>query len=146
MIKNEKQYRMAKKKLDRWLKTLAQLLERAPSATESWLADEQAFGVRQEIEQLRAEITDYEETVSGKKNLPDLAVVAEIPHLLIRWRIARGLTQRELAKRLDVHENQIQKYEAENYSGASLHTITEIARILRDEQEGSTDRTQYSTG
>jgi HTH-type transcriptional regulator / antitoxin HigA len=54
------------------------------------------------------------------------------PQLLISWRIARHWTQRQLADRLGMHENQIQKYEAEDYSCASLETITRIAAILKE--------------
>jgi HTH-type transcriptional regulator/antitoxin HigA len=130
MIKNEKQYKVAKAKLERWLKTQGQLRHKASQP--DWLHSEQAFGVKQEISQLRREIKEYEDILSGKAKLPDPSLVTEIPHLLISWRIARHWTQRQLAERLGMHENQIQKYESEDYGCASLETITRIAAALKE--------------
>ncbi len=95
MIKNEKQHKMAKSKLNKWLKTQTQLQSTAVRKND-WLAKEQAFGVEQQIKQLRAEIIEYEETVAGNRKLLKLELVSEIPSMLIRWRIARHLTQRQL--------------------------------------------------
>jgi HTH-type transcriptional regulator / antitoxin HigA len=131
MIKNEKQHKIANAKLNKWLKTQAQLRDTTIVKTD-WLAKEQAFGVQQQIKQLRAEITEYEQTAAGKRKLPELELVFEIPSMLIRWRIARHLTQRELAKRAGIHENQLQKYEAEHYGCASYQTIAHIAQVLQE--------------
>jgi len=132
MIKNEKQHKIAQSKLNKWLKTQAQLRDTAVVKKTDWLAKEQAFGVGQQIKQLRAEITEYEQTAAGKRKLPELELVSEIPSMLIRWRIARHLTQRELAERAGIHENQLQKYEAEDYGCASYQTIAHIAQVLRE--------------
>ena len=131
MIKNEKQYKMAKVKLDKWLQTQMQLREGASVGQPDWIIEEQAFGIEQEIKQLQAEIAEYELTESGQQDLPDPTLVLDIPFLLIRWRIACRLTQKDLATRLGLHENQIQKYERENYGCASLETISRVANVLR---------------
>jgi HTH-type transcriptional regulator/antitoxin HigA len=54
----------------------------------------------------------------------------ELPIVLIEGRIAAGLTQRELGKRLDVPEQQIQRYEATLYAGVSLQRLQEVADVL----------------
>mgnify|MGYP003385013986 CR=1 FL=1 len=131
MIKNEKQYKMSRVKLDKWLLTQRQLHEGASADQPDWIAAEQAFGIEQQIKQLQAEISEYELTESGQQALPDLALVLDIPAVLIRWRIACHLTQKELATKLGLHENQIQKYERENYGCASLDTISRVATILK---------------
>jgi HTH-type transcriptional regulator / antitoxin HipB len=130
MVKNERQYKIAKVKLENWSKTLAQLPNNRRAST-NWLAKEQAFGVGQQINQLRAEIAEYDETASGKRKLPDLGLVSEIPSTLISWRIAHHLTQRELAERVGIHENQLQKYEAEDYGCASYQTIAHMRRFYK---------------
>jgi HTH-type transcriptional regulator/antitoxin HigA len=140
MIKNEKQYKVVKAKLERWLKSQGQL--RQKEAQNNWLAEEQAFGVKQEIVQLQAQIEEYEDIISGRTKLPDPSLILEIPHLLISWRIARRWTQRQLADRLGMHENQIQKYEAEDYGCASLETISRIAAALK-ESENSRRRANH---
>jgi HTH-type transcriptional regulator/antitoxin HigA len=63
--------------------------------------------------------------------LPALSsAVQHVPDLLIKYRIAKHLTQRELAQLLGLHEQQIQKYESTNYGAASLDTICRIADVL----------------
>ena len=140
MIKNERQYKISKSKLEKWLKTQKQLKKNLRNNIPDWLLAEQNFGTEQQIKQLKAEITDFEDTAAGTKSLPDPGLVDEIPYLLISWRIARRMTQRELADRAGIHENLLQKYEAENYGGASYNTIVHIAHVLKE--SGSS----YTTG
>jgi transcriptional regulator with XRE-family HTH domain len=40
------------------------------------------------------------------------------------------MTQKELAAKIGVQEQQIQRYEADRYASASLTRLTEIARAL----------------
>jgi len=131
MLKNEKQYNSAKAKLEKWRKAKKQLRKDGLAGQADWLVGEQAFGIDQQIKQLSAEVKEYEDTVSGKLKLPDPTLISEIPRFLISWRIARHWTQRELADRVGMHENQIQKYESEDYSCASLQTISNIAAALK---------------
>lgn len=49
---------------------------------------------------------------------------------LIKARIASGLSQRELADRLGLKEQQIQRYEADRYGSASLQRVQEIAQAI----------------
>jgi HTH-type transcriptional regulator/antitoxin HigA len=131
VLKNEKQYISAKAKLLKWLKTHEQLQSGASQGLPQWVIAEQNFSVEEQIEQLQVEIQEYEDTSAGKTELPDPSLVEKIPYLLISWRIARHWTQRDLAERVQMHENQIQKYESENYACASLQTISKIAEALR---------------
>lgn len=130
MIKNEKQYNSTKVKLQKWLATKEQALAGVAGEQPEWLVAEQLFGINEQIKQLTAEIEEYDETVSGKAKLPDPSLVSQIPLLLIKWRIARHWTQRDLAEQVGLHENQIQKYESENYGHASLQTVSKIAAAL----------------
>ena len=54
----------------------------------------------------------------------------ELPQALIQGRIAAGLSQKELAARLGLKEQQIQRYEATDYASASLTRVCEVARSL----------------
>jgi HTH-type transcriptional regulator/antitoxin HigA len=49
---------------------------------------------------------------------------------LIQARIAAGLSQAELATRLGIKPQQIQRYEATDYQSASLERVNEIMRVL----------------
>lgn len=51
-------------------------------------------------------------------------------HLLIALRIAQGLTQRELAQRLNVHESQVSRDERNEYFGITLERAGRILEAL----------------
>jgi transcriptional regulator with XRE-family HTH domain len=59
-----------------------------------------------------------------------IAIVECLPEALIDDRKKLGLTQRELAERLGVKEQQIQRYEATRYQSASLKRIVEVAEAM----------------
>lgn len=132
MIKNEKQYKIAKSNLEKWLKTLEQVRTMAQPSTPKWVVREQLLGTEEQVRQLKAELKEYEDTASGKRPLPDPSLIDQIPFLLISWRIARQLTQRQLAEKAGIHENLLQKYEADNYGCASYNTIMHIAHVLKE--------------
>lgn len=56
--------------------------------------------------------------------------VSEIGTYLIRARIASGMTQAELARRLDVSQPMVHKYEIAEYQGVSLQTLAKVAKAL----------------
>jgi ribosome-binding protein aMBF1 (putative translation factor) len=140
MIKNERQYRIAKANLEKWLKTLAQIKTVQQPETPDWVIAEQLKSIEEQVRQLQAELKEYDDTVSGVKKLPSPSVVGDVPSLLIAWRIARHMTQRQLAEKAGINENLLQKYEAENYGCAAFNTIAHIARILQDEEIGQTSQ------
>ncbi|CAN5511466.1 hypothetical protein BH11CYA1_BH11CYA1_50990 [soil metagenome] len=132
MLKNEKQYRSAKASLKKWRSNLDVLKARAESGVADWLVKEERFAIEQQISQLQAEIQQFDDIVEGKIQLSaPVSYVDALPTLLISWRLAKHLTQKQLAERVGIHENLLQKYESENYSCVSLHIIAKIARILQ---------------
>lgn len=135
MLKNEKQYRSAKASLNKWRDNLDVLKCRAESgAVAAWLIEEERFAIQEQIKQLQAEIKEFEDIVEGKTQLAKIASqVDALPSLLINWRLAKHLTQKQLAERAGLHENLLQKYESENYSCVSLHIISKIAHILESD-------------
>ena len=56
--------------------------------------------------------------------------LSSIPEALIKARIVKRWTQADLAKKLSLKEQQIQRYELSDYSTASINRITEIASAL----------------
>ena len=55
--------------------------------------------------QLKEEVESYERLKRGE--FDELENLRGLGHLLIALRIAQGISQRELARRLDVHESQV---------------------------------------
>jgi DNA-binding XRE family transcriptional regulator len=83
-----------------------------------------------QLEELKDKLIEYDLLRSGGCSVLSLDSLEELPQALIRARIASGLTQRELAERLGLKEQQIQRYEATEYASADLARVNEVARAL----------------
>jgi HTH-type transcriptional regulator/antitoxin HipB len=83
-----------------------------------------------EIESLREQIKHYEKLRDGHITSREITSLHDLPTALIEARIAAKLTQRQLAKRIGVAEQQVQRWEADEYSGVSIHRLQEIADAL----------------
>ena len=132
MIKNERQYRITRAQADRFSQTLHSLRQR-PGGTggmHSVIAKAQEDALRSQLVDLEDELREYESLKAGKFQLGELAIVADLPVVLIKARIAQGLSQRDLAKRLGLKEQQIQRYEATDYASASLTRIRQVVTAL----------------
>jgi HTH-type transcriptional regulator / antitoxin HigA len=57
-------------------------------------------------------------------------VILSLPEVLVEERKRLGLTQRQLAEKLGIREQQVQRYEATRYQSASLQRLIEIADAL----------------
>jgi plasmid maintenance system antidote protein VapI len=65
-----------------------------------------------------------------RREFDELANFRGFGHMLISRRIARGLTQRELAKRLGVHESQVSRDERNGYFGITLERAMRVLAAL----------------
>jgi transcriptional regulator with XRE-family HTH domain len=79
---------------------------------------------------LDAQLRDHEMLRAGQVAVVRVGSLAELPDALVRARIGGRLTQRELAERLGLKEQQVQRYEAEGYASASLSRLQEVMRAL----------------
>ena len=132
MIKNERQYRITKSQARRFSRALQSLRQREslPPETHPLIARAQVEAMESQLEDLKQELRAYEQLRSGNFDWPALDLVARLPHVLIKARIARGLSQRDLAHRLGLKEQQIQRYEATDYSTANLARIVAVVNAL----------------
>ena len=140
MIKNERQYRITRTQAERFARTLDGLRERSEGTDgiHPLIAQAQVAAVSGQLADLEAELREYEEIREGEFQMEGLNVVADLPALLIKARIARGLSQRELADRMGLKEQQIQRYEATDYATAKWSRIREVAGVLSMEISGPT--------
>ena len=129
MIKNERQYRITRAQADGLSRTLESLNQRADNV-HPLIAKAQEDALRSQIEELQGELREYESLLSGGFEPGDLQAIAHLPTMLIQARIARGLSHKDLAERLGLKEQQIQRYEATEYASASLTRIREVAGAL----------------
>ena len=133
MIKNERQYKFTQTQVKRFERTLAELRSRNPEDTglHPLVAKAQEDAVSGQIVDLKEELHLYESMRAGKFSLDQLEVVSELSSMLIGARIAQGISQKELAERIGLKEQQIQRYEATDYASASLGRIMEVVSGLK---------------
>src|SRR5262249_10652971 len=80
-----------------------------------------------QLDELRAQLQEYESLKAGAQPVVALNSLSELPNQLVRARIAAGLSHKDLAARLNMKEQQMQRYEANDYDGASLSRLQEVA-------------------
>ncbi len=129
MIRNEQEYREAVSRLTDEKNRLDQHRKR--------LLDDgmPAGGVKRVMdplitfhEQLREEVEHYENLKRGK--FPNLQNLKGLGVLLVSLRIARGISQRELAAKLEVHESQVSRDERNEYHGITVERAIKILEAL----------------
>ncbi|MGH3849013.1 MAG: helix-turn-helix domain-containing protein [Pseudonocardiaceae bacterium] len=130
MITNEVQRRSTEAHLRRFEEAFANLEAKIGPRERSKLSQLEIDAVRAQADDLRAELDEYDQVRSGAISTFEASSVAELATLHIKARIARGLTQRQLADILGVAEQQVQRYEATGYRSASLARIGDIATAL----------------
>ena len=130
MIKNDRQWRITKAQLARFEKAQAELGASEARDTPPLLKKAQVEATRSQIEELQAEVSEYEGLLSGHRAILEMQSLEDLPRSLIRARIAARLSQKELAERLGLKEQQIQRYEATEYASASLSRIQDVATAL----------------
>lgn len=79
--------------------------------------------------QLAEEIESYERLVKG--DLGELSNLHGLGRTLVALRIARGISQRELAQRLEVNESQVSRDERNEYHGISVERASRILDALK---------------
>ena len=131
MIKNERQYRITKAQAKRFSQTLDNLRggPEDPKA-HPLIAKAQEDALRSQLADLEGELQEYESLKAGEFQTNALKVVALLPAALIKARIAHGLSQKDLAERIGLKEQQIQRYEATDYASASLARIKDVVSAL----------------
>ena len=129
MIKNQRQYEMTRAQVAEFERALAEM-DPSDERLHPLLRKAKGDALQSQLDELRAELIAYEALQSGAIRVLELTNFTELPTALIRARIAARLSQKELAERLGIKEQQIQRYEATNYAGASLDRIREVMSAL----------------
>ena len=129
MISNQRQYRItsaAAREFEEALDRLDTVEAHRPPELRRVMRE----AMESQLEELHEELAEYEALRSGKVDVLELGSLAELPTALIRARIAVGLTQKGLAERLGVKEQQVQRYEATHYAGVSLERVQAVVEAL----------------
>ena len=129
MIKNERQYAVTRSWVRKFEAAMADMdLEPASGADRIQMAVR--TGIQSKTDEMKVDIAEYESLMSGKIPHVDTGNLEELPEALIKMRIALGLTQRELAERIGIHEQQVQRYEQTDYESASYVRLMDTYAAL----------------
>ena len=144
VIKNERQYRITRAQAERFERALDQVravpaAEAGSGSVHPLLRKAEGEALASQLADLRGQLAEYEALASGGQRTFVSDDLDGLAASLIRARIAGGLSQRDLAERLGLKEQQVQRYEATEYSSASLSRVREVVRAL-----GATVREEVS--
>lgn len=132
MITNERQYKITRAEAEKFKGVLSSLEKTQKERTDVHpkLLKAERDALESQLDDLLIELAEYEELQRSEAPIIEVNNFAEMADGLIKARIAAGLSQKDLANRLGLKQQQIQRYEAEKYSGASLKRINEVIDAL----------------
>lgn len=132
VITNERQYKITRKRAAGFAHAIEQFDAGSDECSDVHprLLRAELEGMKSQLADLRQELEEYEQLKSADLSAISVASFDELANGLIKARIAAGLSQRALAERLNLKEQQIQRYEAEGYASASFRRLCEVAHAL----------------
>src|ERR1700744_2982719 len=125
MIRNDHEYEEAVNRIKEEKKRMAAEKDRltkeglTPAEVKRALDPMRSFHM-----QLEEEVEGYEKLKRGE--FDELLNFQGMGRMLIALRIHRGLSQRELAEKLGVHESQVSRDERNEYNGITLERLTKL--------------------
>lgn len=148
MIYSDKQYAISEGQLHKLRDALAaaQSEGAATIGEQNWLRDAQSDAIKSQIATMEAELSHYELLKSGEITFAKVHSLENLPSVLVQARIAAGLSQTDLAERLGMKAQQIQRYEASDYSGASLDRLIDVCKALNVHTSGLFETHEITKG
>ena len=135
MIYSDKQYGVSSVQLTKLLEALAAARDRA--SDQPWLKQAEIDALTSQIADIEAEIAEYNLLKSGQVWFSKAYSLEELPRVLVQARIASRMSQTDLAGKLSMKPQQVQRYEATDYMGASLARLIEVSRALGVKASGT---------
>ena len=129
MIRNDAEYKEAVARLEEESHRLADHQQRLKGAGLSEVEIKRVTDPMLSFHlQLAEEVESYERL--KRREFDDLDSLRGLGHLLISARIAQGISQRDLAQKLQVHESQVSRDERNEYFGVTLERAIKVLDAL----------------
>jgi DNA-directed RNA polymerase specialized sigma subunit len=130
MIRTQAEYELARKRLADDVSIMAEQQKRL---AELGLGQEEVARAMEPAQSFHAQLAEEVEAYDRMKrgDLDPISDLQEIGRILIGLRIAQGLTQRQLAERLNVSESQVSRDERNDYHGITVERAQRIIDALR---------------
>lgn len=144
MIYSDKQYGVSSAQLAKFQDAL--VAAKARASEKAWLKQAEIDGLKSQIADIKAELAEYVLLKSGQVSFSKAYALEELPRVLVQARIASGMSQTDLAETLGMKPQQVQRYEATDYMGASLGRLIEISKALGVKASGSFEGPKQADG
>lgn len=131
MISNEKQYKISKKRLldlEEEIDSTEKNASYNPLRNKLMLAS-----LNDQLSEVHEDIVQYETLKKKKKVTIKERPLSQLPQLITEYKIASGLTQKELSKKLGMKEQQLQRYEANRFKGISFDNLLQFLDAMNIE-------------
>jgi len=129
MIKNEKQLKITKKRL-REFELVLNDLNTDYKTNKDLKLKMQIDALKSDTSILKSEVKEFDNLKNGTIKTITAKSFHELPEVIIKARIARSMTQKDLALSLGMKEQQIQRYENNNFASVSFSKMEKIVTAL----------------
>ncbi len=127
MIKNEKQYKSAKKSYKGLIKKIPEWEKKKEESLNSQIQYDIFVG---QAEELKQEIDEYEGLVSGKIKTIEINSIREFPEAIVKYRIMNNVSYEKLSEITGLSKKNVINYEVEQasdcYGKISLERVVQI--------------------
>jgi HTH-type transcriptional regulator / antitoxin HigA len=130
MILSDRQYKVTQTELANLKDALAAASSTRRKDVEPWIQQMETDALKSQISEMEADLAEYDFLKSGQVSFAETSSLSELPKVLVQARIAKGMSQTDLAEKLGMKPQQIQRYEATDYMSASLARLIEVAAVL----------------
>lgn len=129
MIRNESEYQQA---VERVVAEKQRLVEHCNSWAEQGFTVEQVAKLREPLESFHMQLAEEVEAYEGLKRgqIRDFENLVGLGQALIGLRIARRMTQRQLAEQLGVAESSVSRDERNEYHGITVERANRVLEAL----------------
>jgi transcriptional regulator with XRE-family HTH domain len=130
MIKNDRQYRVTKAEVRKFEEAIFDLAQQPAPRGDLRLAELHRRALESQIEEMTSDVHEYESLKSGAMTEFGAKSLDDLPAVFVKARIALRMTHKSLAERLNIKEQQVQRWEANDYYGVSFENLKAIANAL----------------
>jgi DNA-binding XRE family transcriptional regulator len=131
MIRNEREHRMTKAAAEKLRAAISKGTADDPHKGIHRRLHRASIGfMKAQLAELDIQLEEYRSLREGRPRKHLSGSLDRIGDLLIKARIARGWTQKQLAARLGLQTQKIQEYESNSYQRASATRLIDLSRAL----------------
>jgi DNA-binding XRE family transcriptional regulator len=128
MIQNEHQYKVTQGAIKDFQQAIERLLEQSEVLKPLQISLVQK-SFQAQIDELQAQLQEYDDLKAGRVEIK-MGSIEDLPKVLIQKRISLGMTQKDLATKLGIKEQMVQRYESNGYESISYQRLTEVWNAL----------------